>query len=372
MRYATRLIARLAALSGLVALSMLTPAAASAADSWHINGSTLGAGEEATFVSSGTFTIRIPGRNTTFTCAEKGSGSISGAAQVSRSMELYNCVLVGLESQCHVQPTSLETSGPVGGQKPIGEYLNLVVTGELCTWWEETIFKLSNFSSETGTEKQALPVYTTGTSTYGAYAVYLENTSKWELTGKDAGRTFGFYDPEESGPTPAWHVYGKWLSGSRSIGTQASGSIEIAVPTRNVRIACESGIVGSVVASGSLEYTVNQIKNCLAYNFTSGAKLKYCTVVFGKSELPFSGEGSSVTYGGGSWTLKLENELCPIEGEYSIAGVSTLGLSYGQKEAVQMPVSGEATGTFGAFGMTMTVSHTVVITDGGAPPFGWY
>jgi subtilisin family serine protease len=172
-----------------------TQAPAGAEAKWRIGDKTLAelGLEKATFSSSGTMTIDIPGWNSTFKCTETTTGGeISGTNGVKETITLTGCKLLQAE-QCIVEPVYLPTvSGTVGSLTSKETFL-LETKGAGCAFWKKTFMSTPNFSLEVGLEGLSLPINTSGETLAGANPVIVTGVSTWWLNAEQIGKTLGYW-----------------------------------------------------------------------------------------------------------------------------------------------------------------------------------
>jgi streptogramin lyase len=161
---------------------------------WRIGGKTLaelGLKEES-FSLSGTFKMEIPKQLVTFSCAESGSGKISGTNTLEETMTL-KCVIPGQEKNCTYEPVTLSFSGTATALKPTTEKFILDAIGELCSWPDGQVYLVpSSLALEVGSEAAKVPTQLSATGSFGSNTMLYSNVSSWGLAGANAGKEVGF------------------------------------------------------------------------------------------------------------------------------------------------------------------------------------
>jgi sugar lactone lactonase YvrE/phosphodiesterase/alkaline phosphatase D-like protein len=157
---------------------------------WRIGGKTfaeLGLSQES-FATSGSFAIEIPTMNATFKCTETGNGTLisSGPSVIHMSLA---CTIPALPG-CKLQPIKMDVDGKF---KSLNTNLTLI-TGEGCGFFSGEIFLPNGTGSfDFGTEGWNLNVIGSHTTTFGAHSVYITGSSYWQLSGANAGKSFGVW-----------------------------------------------------------------------------------------------------------------------------------------------------------------------------------
>jgi DNA-binding beta-propeller fold protein YncE len=172
---------------------------------WRIGGRSLAelGLSEASFATSGSFLMKIPGYgNAALECTEQGTGKITGTQglEVKPALE---CAVAG-SPKCTTGPITMTWNGTVNGSLAVEpKSIKFTIPHEGCLFSEGTwTFTLpSTIPMDVGTEALNLPASSSFQGTLNSgYTVYYTSLANWQLSGANAGLSFGY---ESGGPEVA-------------------------------------------------------------------------------------------------------------------------------------------------------------------------
>jgi streptogramin lyase len=157
---------------------------------WRIGGKTfaeLGLKEES-LTSTGSYAIAFPSLGSTLTCSETATGTLASTGPTAVHMTL-KCEIVGSKA-CKIQPIKMDVNGKFSS---LSGNLALIQSEGCGILSSEAYLVNGTGSFDFGTEAAKLNVTGTHTTSWGENPVNITGSSYWQLSGANAGKTFGVW-----------------------------------------------------------------------------------------------------------------------------------------------------------------------------------